>query len=136
MKKQITIRYDGDIYDAIKGELRYFSSNGEWDYRANCSEYDSAPTGIRVGAEFVVGSRRSVSPNAIRSGQQPINYFLSAGPIGGNSDPQITRYHGWRGTTNDVHVEALGLRRVKTVRKLRNGDFSVTFGQDLLPNEE
>lgn len=35
--------------------------------------------------------------------------------IEGNLNPHIKRYHGWRGTTNNVSIDAYGLRKVKKV---------------------
>ena len=61
--------------------------------------------------------------------------------IGGNSDNNIKRYHGWRGTTNNVSITAHGLRRVI---KVRDSDpdktfvvyQTVTVGPDLHPDWE
>lgn len=33
--------------------------------------------------------------------------------LGGNMNPNICRFHGWRGTTNDIEVYAYGVREVQ-----------------------
>jgi hypothetical protein len=62
------------------------------------------------------------------------------GPDGspGNSDPNILRYHGWRGTTNDWHAEALGQRRVLDVCQdpQDHDHYEVRLGKDLHPDWE
>lgn len=61
--------------------------------------------------------------------------------IGGNSDPSIKKYHGWRGTTNSVSTFAHGLRKIiKASNPIKvDDDFGyyqkVTVGKDLKPNE-
>lgn len=122
----ITYRINGDTlerFDVVSGE--YPSEN--WDY---------IPTAVKIGAEMVLVSRENVSPNNIRSGQIKTEYWLSVGPVGGNSSPDIKRYHGWRGTTNDRAIYAHGLRKVLKMRELKNGQIAVTVGQDLYPEEQ
>ena len=61
--------------------------------------------------------------------------------IGGNLDSSIKRLHGWRGTTNDISREALGLREIIAIsdEKLdRDGCnyVTITVGPDLAPDRE
>lgn len=56
--------------------------------------------------------------------------------IGGNIDPTCKRYHGWRGTTNNRSVEALGLHEITKVQKFKNGNVRVWLGEDLKSEEE
>lgn len=60
--------------------------------------------------------------------------------VPGNSNPSIKRHHGWRGTTNNIAVYALGRRKIKrvTVTGEEYGGFTckVTLGPDLDPNED
>ena len=53
--------------------------------------------------------------------------------VGGNSNPNQKRYHGWRGTTDDWAVYALGLRRVLDVRVTGNRSkrVVVVLGRDI-----
>lgn len=57
------------------------------------------------------------------------------GGIPGNMDHNIRRYHGWRGTTNNVSTTALGLRKIVAVTQYKNGNTKVTMSDDLLPDE-
>lgn len=56
----------------------------------------------------------------------------------GNSNPDIHRYHGWRGTTNGWSVRALGLRRCLDVchRGVRSHQVLIIFGRDLAKDKE
>ena len=56
--------------------------------------------------------------------------------IKGNTNPSITRYHGWRGTTNDVSVYAHGVRKVLKVTETADGALKITVGKDLHPDWE
>lgn len=58
--------------------------------------------------------------------------------IGGNMDRHIKRYHGWRGTSNDVSCYAEGLRRVERVDPVQgdrdNRTVKVKLSADLVPD--
>lgn len=41
--------------------------------------------------------------------------------IPGNMDPSIRRRHGWRGTTNEWHIEAIGCWRVRRIEEAARG---------------
>lgn len=56
--------------------------------------------------------------------------------VGGNMNGSAKRFHGWRGTTNNVSREALGLRRVEKIIECKNGKFWVVLSADLRPDEE
>ena len=89
----------------------------------------------KIGARVMLVTHEDVSPN----GEGRTVYSLISGAedgIGGNSNPDITRYHGWRGTTNDSSCYAHGLRKITGIRELRDGTVAVTVGRDLLPDEE
>ena len=53
--------------------------------------------------------------------------------VGGNSEPAIKRYHGWRGTTNNWATYAHGLRRVLDVHVTGNRSkrVVVVLGRDI-----
>lgn len=65
-------------------------------------------------------------------------YYRLGPAIGatGNADPSIRRFHGWRGTTNDISVTALGLRRIEKITPCKNGNFWITLSADLKPDED
>jgi len=56
--------------------------------------------------------------------------------IGGNADPKIKRYHGWRGTTNNVAAYAKGQRRLEAVGQFKNGTWYLDLSKDLKPDED
>ena len=62
--------------------------------------------------------------------------------IPGNMDSDVCRYHGWRGTTNNIYEAAHGLRKVTKVSGILWDDdeydeyIKVTVGKDLHPDWE
>jgi len=65
-------------------------------------------------------------------------YRLGGSPegIGGNMDSSVKHYHGWRGTTNNISVEACGLRRIEKIQCCKNGNAWITVSDDLKPDED
>lgn len=57
------------------------------------------------------------------------------GGIPGNMDRTVRRYHGWRGTTNNVSTEACGVHEVTAIQAYKNGNVKITLGPDLRPDE-
>lgn len=57
--------------------------------------------------------------------------------IPGNMDSKVKRFHGWRGTTDDVAIYAHGLRQVTKITPAGVIDgsqaYKVTVGKDLHP---
>lgn len=58
------------------------------------------------------------------------------GGVGGNMNPQIKRYHGWRGTTNGTSRTACGVRAVLKIERYKNGNVKIALGEDLKADEE
>jgi hypothetical protein len=59
--------------------------------------------------------------------------------MGGNSDHKIKRYHGWRGTNDDVHIAAKGVRTcLKALRKeyQKTVQYQIVFGTDECPDKD
>lgn len=58
--------------------------------------------------------------------------------ISGNMNPDIKRFHGWRGTTNDIARYAEGVRKCESVKV--TGKYSkklrIVFGPDLYPDRD
>lgn len=75
-----------------------------------------------VGKTGTCISRENVSPRALRSGSSKPSYYLknNCDPIPGNINQNITRYFGWRGTTNDNYVVAHGVRMVEKIVQFKN----------------
>lgn len=57
------------------------------------------------------------------------------GGVPGNMDRNVRRYHGWRGTTNDVSVDACGVHAVTDIQTHKNGNVKITLSPDLKPDE-
>ena len=53
--------------------------------------------------------------------------------FGGNMDHSVKRYHGWRGTTDNKHKQALGVREVLSITEQQNGLYRVKLSDDLRP---
>jgi len=105
--------------------------------------------------KFVVGETTcfiewdNVSPNALRSNEnfkkiQPSHEYDKNGKkipnilgIRGNSNGDIRRFHGWRGTTSDQFLYAIGLRTVLSNTKLKRGyGFSIILSNDLAADQD
>ena len=55
----------------------------------------------------------------------------------GNIDHNEFRFHGWRGTTNNISVTACGVYEIKKVQELEDYRVKVTIGRkDLKKGEE
>jgi hypothetical protein len=94
----------------------------------------------QIGAEFVLVSHTDVGINALRSGltdRQRTTWYLSRSVDGipGNSNPEICRLHGWRGTYGDTQTDAHGRRRIVSAHTDRHGWAVVVVGRDLCPDE-
>jgi hypothetical protein len=121
----------------------YLGTKNPVDYSDNAPEpeyvYDWVPSPYKIGERVMLVSHTNVSPNAIRAGKNIDAYsliFNAPDGIAGNLNRNITRFHGWRGTTQDVSCYAHGLREIIKIRELKNGRVAVTVGADLKPDED
>lgn len=136
--KQKTIRLSSDHRINDDGTVDVYgylytdeSNDDKWE-----PVYGWEKTKYKIGAQVMLVSETNVSPNAIRAGRDIPQYsivFDCPDGIPGNSNPNITRYHGWRGTNNDVSYDAHGLREIIKISELKNGQIAVTVGPDLFP---
>ena len=89
---------------------------------------------VKIGDEVILVERFDVN-----RGLTQWQLRIAPDGIGGNMDGSFKRYHGWRGTTNDISITAHGLRRVIKVRD-SDSDYdvyqTVTVGPDLHPDWE
>lgn len=139
--KQKTIRLSSDHRINDDGTVDVYgylytdeSNDDKWE-----PVYGWEKTKYKIGAEVILVSHENVSPNSLRSGRDITRWglvFDAPDGIGGNSNPVITRYHGWRGTNNDISCYAHGLRKIIKIRSMKNGGVAVTVGGDLKPTEE
>lgn len=70
-----------------------------------------------------------------RTGDRWYRLGFSADGVGGNLNPDVREYHGWRGTTNDIARYACGLRRIEKIQMCKNGNAWITVSKDLKPDE-
>lgn len=94
---------------------------------------------INVGDEVMLGKQSCDNGT-------PDRWFIvpnAPDGLGGNTNSQIKRCHGWRGTTSYGHysvtTEAHGLRRIEKIESITDeytGDVEqrVTVGEDLYPD--
>jgi hypothetical protein len=124
--KQCTVRLPAE----------YGLNNNGQVIRVGVFGYYAVPS-YQIGSHVVLYSRTDVSPNALRAGQSRPKCCVSAEwaekGVPGNSNHNIHRHHGWRGTTNDISLDAHGIRRITKIRRLNNGVVAVTVGRDLHP---
>ena len=101
--------------------------------------FEDVKSKYKIGNRALLISVRDVSPNALRSGvNNDVFYLRFDCPNGapGNTNRNICRFHGWRGTTSDEAVYAYGEREIIKIRKLKTGVIAVTVGNDLTQNKE
>lgn len=96
-----------------------------FDFRTN------GGNGLNVGDVYAVAEEENVMNGEKR------HIFKSADSgFAGNMDSNDKRFHGWRGTTNDWHREALGVFEVLKIEQQKNGKLKVTLSKDLHPDWE
>lgn len=91
---------------------------------------------VKVGDEFVL-----VELENLVTGDRWYRLVPDNGEgIPGNLYPTVYCYHGWRGTTNNIHKQAHGLRKVVKVTKpvFDKREYAyyikITVGRDLHPD--
>ena len=89
---------------------------------------------VKIGDEVILVERFDIN-----RGLTQWQLRIAPDGIGGNMDGNYKRYHGWRGTTNNISITAHGLRKVIKVRD-SSSDYdvyqTVTVGPDLHPDWE
>lgn len=103
-----------------------------WNPACDWPDMTWQPTKYRVGEAGILCSSTNT-----RTGSKSFRLvFDCLEGIPGNSNPNITRFHGWRGTYNDISNDAHGLREIIKVRELKNGTIAVTVGRDIAPERD
>ena len=102
----------------------------DWAKAVPLSVSTAGGTG-NVLAHAILVERDNIAKRAEKS-----SYFLSFSTdgIGGNSNRDIKKFHGWRGTTNDVAIYAYGIRKIQSIKICHNGIPHVKVGCDLHPD--
>lgn len=99
-------------------------------YMSEYEAYDRFGGAPEMGKEFKVLERTDTMTGNV------INYNFSEDVTkgwGGNMNSEIKRFHGWRGTTNNISAEALGIRRIEKVTEYKNGSVRILMSEDLHP---
>ena len=129
-----------DVDPNWKCEKWITNESGEdvWNDACDFPDMTWQDSAYQIGAECVLIGVSDVSPNALRRGTTEVFKlkFDCADGVSGNSNRNIKRFHGWRGTTDDRSVYAHGLRKIIKIRALKNGTIAVTVGPDLLPDAD
>lgn len=102
-----------------------------------------APELPEPGKDYLVYMRSDVGPNLHEREPDMIRWnddpeMLERG-FPGNSNPSIRRFHGWRGTTDDTHIEALGVRKCLDVKRKefeKSVRYHLLFGADQVKDQE
>lgn len=121
-------RYQGREFAIDPDPMTIVIPGGRWVQRE-----------IRVGDEGCLRVSHGVSPNAMRS-NNPTEYsaslYADADGVPGNSNSNISRLHGWRGTTGDSCCYAMGWRRVESIAPRKRGvGYVVILSADLRPTD-
>ena len=135
--RQKTVRL-GDDYRIKNGKLMTGcvvddGINDETGHPIN-TRWDDRESRFQIGGTAVLASVRYIGPPRHGVDGNP-RWKLWDGPVPGNSDPSIKRYHGWRGTNNDYYREAHGERKILSMRTGKDGHVRVTLGKDIKPDE-
>lgn len=109
----------------------------KWTYK--CSEDQVQEYGLNsleVGSPALV-----ISLYNVETGKE--NYYLRFDSRAvnegypGNVNPAIRRFHGWRGTTDNIAVYAHGVYIIRWIQKLPDGGLKIKLGKtDIKKNEE
>ena len=111
---------------------------GENYYDREYIEVDAVDLPI-VGKKYFVWTGRYVGPNRDHdeylrwSNDDEHNKFLIENGMGGNSNHEIKRFHGWRGTTDDNSVSAEGVRTCLAAQRReyqKTVHYKIVFGDD------
>ena len=97
-----------------------------------------------VGRKYFVYMSVYVGPNSchkecneILKWTSEVEYINEG--MGGNSNNTIKRFHGWRGTNDDISFHALGVRvctKANIKDFLKTTHFFIEFGPDLVTSQE
>ena len=149
MKTQFTESKNGKIRVTVRATDKEFPSWNSRPFYVDKYEVDEYVDRFVIGETTCFYTCCDVSPNAIRNNDDeeivyPSYEYDNNGNqtpniegIRGNSNREIRRYHGWRGTTSDNYVTAIGMRTVLSKTKFKRGyGYSIVLSADLKKDEE
>ena len=123
------------IIGSERGTRKQGSRKGhEMKYTIIVDEYQA------MGDRFAVGDKVLVLlKEDFNSGEEWYTLSKTYAETGypGNIDHNEFRFHGWRGTTNNIAVTACGVYEIKKVQELEDYKVKITIGRkDLKKGEE
>ena len=86
---------------------------------------------LKVGERYIL-----TNWSYILSGREVYRLSKDNGKGVSGNMKDIYRYHGWRGTTNNCAVYAMGVRRVEEIHWIKDGKAKVKLSGDLVPHLE
>ena len=92
----------------------------------------------KEGQEVILISRENVM-RGTGENFSIVNLTDAPNGIGGNMDHTVKRFHGWRGTTDDIALHTHGVRKITKVSSIvldTDFGYKITVGPDLHPDWE
>ena len=112
-------------------------------YRSNRYIELDEPDLPEIGKEYMTWLSHYVGPNRDRNHSEHLRFSndeqMVAEGFPGNSNRNIRRFHGWRGTTDEIHVSATGVRVCEDVLRKeyeKTVHYRITFGPDLTADRD
>lgn len=127
-----TATFDPDFSSCSDAETLLDKILNVFDYeKKNTIQYNNENS---INKIFIVGERIGSELNSIFLAED------NGKGIPGNGNEELMRYHGWRGSWNDIGTYGCGLRLVEKVT-FKEGDekhiskISIIFGKDVAKKE-
>ena len=103
-------------------------------YKIIVDEYRAMKENYKVGDKVLVLLKEDFNHN---TEWYTLNKTFAETGYPGNINHNEFRFHGWRGTTNNISVTACGVYEIKKVQELEDCRVKVTIGRkDLKKGEE
>lgn len=128
------VRYDNRPDGGTDDRCDDCKSDAVYRSECECFNWVWQPSRYVAGVQVMLVSYQKINLHGRNGRLIYESLFDSPDGIGGNMDPNIKRYHGWRGTTNDMDCQAHGLREIIDIDADSNGRVVITIGPDLRPD--
>ena len=102
--------------------------------RENLKDFEGYDDMPKVGQVYAIAERKNILSGFVVSYMFKLIRGDGNDGFGGNMDHNVKRFHGWRGTTNDVSVTALGVFKVLSITEQKNGLSRIKLSEDLHPD--
>lgn len=103
-------------------------------YTIIVDEYEAISEGYKAGDKVLVLKKEDLNDG---SEWYTVSKVFAETGYPGNIDHNEFRFHGWRGTTNNISVTACGVYEIKKVQGLEDYRVKITIGRkDLKKGEE